>query len=45
MDFWPGFRFSAKRKNGRFSVIPAGTGSVVNVGYFLGGPDGPTKFR
>ena len=41
----PVFRFSAKRKNGRFSVIPAGTGSVVIVGYFLGGPDGPTKFR
>ena len=44
-DFRPVFRFSAKRKNGRFSVIPAGTGSVVNVGYFLGGLDGPTKFR
>ena len=27
-DFRPVFRFSAKRKNGRFSVILAGTGSV-----------------
>ena len=35
----------AKSKNGRFSVIPAGTRSVVNVGHLSGGPDGPTKFR
>ena len=44
-DFRPIFRFSAKRKNGRFSVIPAGTGSVVNVDHFFGDPDGPNKFR
>ena len=37
--------FLAKRKNGRFSVIPAGTRSVVNVGHFFSGPDGPTKLR
>ena len=43
--FLPVVCFSAKRKNGLFSVIPAGTWSVVNVGHFLGGPDGPTKFR
>ena len=29
--FLPIFRFSAKRKNGRFSIIPARTRSVVNV--------------
>ena len=34
-DNWPVFCFSAKRKNGRFSVIPAGTRSVVNVGHIL----------
>ena len=37
-DFWPVFRFSAKRKNGRFSVIPARTGSVLNPSlwaYFI----------
>ena len=44
-DFRPVFRFSAKRKNGRFSVNPAGTGSVVIVGNFFGEPDGPNKFR
>ena len=44
-DFRPVFRFSAKRKNGRFSVNPAGTGSVVIVGHFFGEPDGPNKFR
>ena len=37
-------RFSAKRKNRPFSVIPAGTRSIVNVGHFVGGPGGPTKF-
>ena len=45
MDFRSVFRFSAKRKNGRFFVILGRTGSVVNVGYFISGPDGPTKFR
>ena len=44
-DFRPVFRFSAKRKNGRFSVNPAGTGPVVIVGNFFGDPDGPNKFR
>ena len=44
-DFRPVFRFSAKRKNGRFSVNPAGTGSVVIVGHFFAEPDGPNKFR
>ena len=40
--FWAKIRFSAKRKNGRFSVLPAGTGSVVNVGHFFGfGGHGP----
>ena len=33
--FGPFSAFSAKRKNGRFSVIPAWTGSVVIVGNFL----------
>ena len=37
--------FLAKRKNGHFSVILAGTKSVVIVGHFFDGPDGPTKFR
>ena len=37
--------FTAKRKNGRFSIIPAGTRSIVIVGHFFDGPDGPTKFR
>ena len=36
--------FTAKRKNGRFSIIPAGTRSIVIVGHFFDGPDGPTKF-
>ena len=45
IDFRPVFHFSAKRKSGRFSVIPAGTGSVVSVGHFFGDPDGPNKFR
>ena len=35
--------FSAKRKSGCFSVIPAGTRYVVIVGHFFAGPDGPTK--
>ena len=35
MDFWTVFRFSAKRKDGGFSVILAGTRCVVNVGHFL----------
>ena len=35
----------AKRKNGRFSVIPAWAGSVVIVGHFFDGPDGPNKFH
>ena len=51
MFFWEknGFlakkHFSAKHKNGRFSVIPARTGSVVILGHFAYGPDGSTKFR
>ena len=38
-------RFSAERKNARFSVIPARTRSVVLLGHFFDGPDGSTKFR
>ena len=34
-DFWPKKRLSAKRKNSRFSVFPAGTRSVVIVDHFL----------
>ena len=30
---------------GRFSVIPVGTKSIVNVVNFFAGPDGPDKFR
>ena len=37
--------FSAKRKSGRFSVVLAGTRSVVIVGHFFDGPNGSTKFR
>ena len=37
-------RLLAKSKNSHFSVIPAGTRSVVIVGHFFYGPDGPTKF-
>ena len=37
MDFRTVFRFSAKRKDGGFSVILAGTRCVVNVGHFFGG--------
>ena len=33
--FWPKKHFSAKRKNGRFFVIMARTGSVVILGHFL----------
>ena len=43
-EFRPVFRFSAKRKNGRFSVIPAGTISVIKIGHFFGDPDGPNKY-
>ena len=35
MHFWPKKHFLAERKNDRFSVIPAWTGSVVILGYFL----------
>ena len=35
---------SAFRQNGRFSVIPARTRSVVNVDHFFIDPDDPTKF-
>ena len=35
MHFWPKKHFSAERKNGCFSVIPARTGSVVNLGHFF----------
>ena len=41
----PKKHFSAKRKNGGFSVILAQTGSVVIVGHFFDGPDSSTKFR
>ena len=44
MDFRPKNRFSAKFKNSCSSVIPAMTVSIVNMGHFFGGPDGPTKF-
>ena len=39
--------FSPKRNYGHFTIIPAGTRSVVNVGreLFFDGPDGPPKFR
>ena len=38
-DFWLKNHFSAKRKNGRFSVIPAETRSVIIVGHLFVGPD------
>ena len=38
------FPLFSKRKNDRFFVILARTLSVVNVGHFFDGPDGPTKF-
>ena len=44
MAFWPVFCFSAKRNKGCFSVTPAGTRSIVNVGNVFGGPNSPTKF-
>ena len=31
-------------KNGRFSIIPVGTASIVNVGHFFADLDGPNKF-
>ena len=43
--FWPKNCFSAKRNNGRFSVILAGMRSAVIVGHFFNCPDDPTKFR
>ena len=45
MHFWPKYYFSAELKYGRFSVIPARTGSVVILGHFFDSPDGSTKFR
>ena len=44
MDFRPNFCFLAKRKNGCFSVIPAGTRSFVNVGHFLVARTVPPSF-
>ena len=44
MDFWPKKHFSAKRKSCRFSIFPAGTKSVVNVGHFLVAPTLPPGF-
>ena len=35
MHFWPKKHFLAERKNGRFSIIPARTGSIVILGHFL----------
>ena len=43
-DCWPKKHFSAKHKNGRFSIIPAGTRSVVIVGLFLMAPTVPPSF-
>ena len=34
-----------QRKNGRFSVIGARIGSIIILGQFFDGLDGPTKFR
>ena len=55
MSFWVIFwgktqfeaknHFSAERKNARFSVIPAWTGSVVLLGHFFDDPDGSPEFR
>ena len=42
--FWPKKHFSAKHKGGRFSVIPARTGSVVLLGHFFDDPDGSPSF-
>ena len=41
--FWPKKQLLAKRLNSRFSIILAGTRSIVIVGHFFNGPDGPTK--
>ena len=38
------FHASANCKNGRFSVIPAGTRSVANVGHFLVAQTVPPNF-
>ena len=38
-------KYEVWRKNGRFSLIPARTKSVVIVGHFFVGPDSPAKFR
>jgi len=43
-DFWPKEHYSANHKSGRFSVIPAGTRSVVIVGHFLMAPTVPPSF-
>ena len=43
--FWGKTHFSAKRKNARFSVIPAPTGSVVLLGHFFDGLDDSPEFR
>ena len=45
MHFQPKKHFSAERKISRFSVIPARTGSVVTLGHFFDGPDGPIKIK
>merc|ERR1712175_55746 len=44
-DFRPVFRVSGQRKNGRFSVIPVGTGSVGPPYHFFGAQGIPAKFR
>ena len=44
MHFWPKKHFLAERKNGRFSVIPAQTGSVVILGHFLTAWTAPPRF-
>ena len=43
-DFWPKKHFSAKRKNGRFSVIPAQIRSVVIVGHISMARTVPASF-
>ena len=45
MFFWLQKHFSVKRKNGRFSIIPAQSRSVDILGHFFDGPGGTTKFR
>ena len=37
-------RLSAKRENGRFSVIRTGIGRPLVLGHFFGDPYNPTKF-